>query len=244
VTGYLPDSLKEKLMILCGQIGGEKARDVLLKLLKKEPGHTAVIIKSLYKCRYTVDQHTQKEFESIARAYIIYGVEMLYMQQALSKRALHYDLLNNSLQNEIQNISEILLHLFGCMYDREKMNQVKYGLSASKKESIANAMEIIDLTVKKDIGRQFNTMFETTSVEHRCISLRALFTEKQFNEIEHILERILSEKPIQYYNWTKACSMYLSKKFVHRIDAHMYEKFADSESILLKETALFAAQTS
>ena len=115
----------------------------------------------------------------------------MHMQQALSKRETHYDVLNSSFQQEIQEIREILLCLFGCMYDREKMNQVKYGLNTTHKESIANAMEIIELTVKKDIGRQFNTMFETTSIEQRCMALRALFTEKQFSQVEHILGRIL-----------------------------------------------------
>ena len=109
---------------------------------------------------------------------------MLHMQQGLSKKAAYYDVLNNSLQLELQEIREVLLCVFGCMYDREKINQVKYGLDASHKESIANAMEIVELLVKKDIGRQFNTMFEKTSIEQRCAALKSLFTEKQFGEIE------------------------------------------------------------
>ena len=121
-------------------------------------------------------------------------------------------MLNNSLQLEIQEIREVLLCIFGCLYDRDKINQVKYGLNARQKDSIANAMEIIDLTVKKDIGRQFNTIFEAIDINQRCSSLRSLFTEKQFEKIEHILGRILSEKPIHYYSWTKACTMYVSKK--------------------------------
>jgi hypothetical protein len=100
------------------------------------------------------------------------------------------------------------------VYDREKMNQVKYGLSV-KGDSTANAMEIIELTVKKDIGRLFNTLFEGTSVEQRCESLRALFADGEFRHIDQILSRILSEKPIDYYSWTKACSMYISKKHDH-----------------------------
>jgi hypothetical protein len=124
------------------------------------------------------------------------------------------------------------------------MNQVKYGLNARHKESIANAMEIIELTVKKDLGRQFNTLFETTGIEQRCASLRSLFTEKQFGQVEHILGRILSEKPILYYNWTKAFSLYISKKYVHPLDAGLYKKYIHSDNNLLKETALFASPTS
>ena len=102
----------------------------------------------------------------------------------------------------------------------------------------------MELLVKKDIGRQFNLMFEKATVDQRCAALKSLFTEKQFAEIEQIMSRILSEKPIQYYSWTKACSLYLSKKYFHHIDHDLYEKYIHSENKLLKETALFASSTS
>jgi len=244
IADKMPESLTQKLLILFGKIGGENAKQVLLELLEKQPQYSAVIIKALHRCRYVVDESNLKLFETIARKYIVYGVELMHMQQALSERETQYNVLNSSLQHEIQEIREILLSLFGCMYDREKMNQVKYGLNTSHKESIANAMEIIELTVKKDIGRQFNTMFETAGIEQRCIALRALFTEKQFSRVEHILGRILSEKPIQYYNWTKAFSLYIAKKYLHPLDSGLYKKYIHSDNELLKETALFASSNS
>jgi ATP:ADP antiporter, AAA family len=239
----MPDLLHDNLITLCGKIGGDRAIQVLLELLKEQPQHTSTIIKALHRCRFIADADTQKQLEAIAGIYIINGVELLHMQQGLSKKDPRYDILNSSLQDEIQEIREILLSLFGCIYDREKINQVKYGLNTKHKESIANAMEIIELTVKKEIGKQFNTLFENTSIEQRCIALRALFTEKKFGQVEHILERILSEKPVIYYNWTKACSMYISKKYDHLLDRGLYKKYVNSDNKLLKETALFAVST-
>jgi hypothetical protein len=239
-----PEALRHKLIVLCGKIGGDNARHILIELLKKHDRDQAYVIKALYRCRYVADEKTVKIFEGIVRKYIIYGVELLHMQQALSKKATNYNLLNNSLQYELQEIREVLLSAFGCMYDRDKINQAKNGLNASHKESIANAMEIVELLVKKDIGRQFNTMFEKTTVEQRCAALKSLFTERQFAEIEQIFGRILSEKPIQYYNWTKACSLYLSKKYLLHVDHELLEKYIHSDNKLLKETALFASSTS
>ena len=239
-----PELLRHKLIALCGKIGGDHACHILIELLKKHDKDQTYIIKALYRCRYVADEKTMKLFETIARKNIVYGVELLHMQQALSKKATNYNILNNSLQYELQEIREVLLSAFGCMYDREKINQAKHGLNASHKESIANAMEIVELLVKKDIGRQFNTMFEKTTVEQRCASLKSLFTEKQYAEIEQILGRILSEKPIHYYNWTKACSLYISKKYFHHIDHDLFEKYIHSDNKLLKETALFASSSS
>ena len=244
IERHAPESLRRKLIAVCGKIGGENSQNLLLELLRKHDRDLTFIIKALYRCRYTADEYTMKLFEKIARKYIIYGVELLHMQQVLSKKATYYDILNNSLQLELQEIREVLLCVFGCMYDREKINRAKYGLNASHKESIANAMEIVELLVKKDIGRQFNTMFEKTTIEQRCAALRSLFTQRQFAEIEHILGRILSEKPIQYYNWTKAYSLYISKKYVHYLDNDLFKKYIHSDNKLLKETALFASATS
>ncbi|MFC0775976.1 hypothetical protein [Terrimonas alba] len=236
----VPEELQEKLISLFGKIGGDKAGKILMQLLPKRPEYAATIIKALYRCRYTASGESRKLLERIAHSYIVYGVELLYMQKLLEKKELQYNVLNNSLNQEIQEIREVLLSLFACLYDRDKINQAKQGLNTHQRDSIANAMEIIELTVRKDIGRNFNTLFETIDIEQRCNALRSLFTEKQFAKVEHILERILSEKPIQYYNWTKACSMYISKKYVHQVNAELYKKFTLSENRLLKETALFA----
>jgi ATP:ADP antiporter, AAA family len=237
--GYVNPRLQHKLIVLLGKIGGEQAKLVLLSLLRKGK-HTEAIIRALYRCRYATSDETQKEFEALTRTYIAYGVELLHMQQALSKNAHNYEVLHNSLYYELQNIREVLLYLFGCMYDRQKMNQVKYGMSARGVDSTANAMEIIELTVRKDIGRLFNTLFEGTSVEQRCESLRALLAEGEFSQANQVLTRILSEKPIDYYTWTKACSLYFSKKYDQFVDVSLFEKFVASDNMLLKETALFA----
>jgi ATP/ADP translocase len=237
--GYVNPRLQNKLIILLGKIGGEHAKKVLLNLLRKGK-HTEAIIRALHRCRYSTTDETQRDFETLTRTYIAYGVELLHMQQALSKNVHNYEVLYSSLHYEIQNIREVLLFLFGCMYDREKMNQVKYGLSARGVESSANAMEIIELTVRKDIGRLFNTLFEGTSVEQRCESLRALLVEGEFSQANQVLTRILSEKPIDYYTWTKACSLYFSKKYDQFVDVSLFEKFVASDNMLLKETALFA----
>lgn len=236
--------LRDKLIILCGKIGGDKAKKLLLELLIKRPEHSASIIKSLHRCKFSAGANSQKLLETIARMYIVYGVELLYMQKGLAGKDTQYIVLNRSLNQEIQDIREVLLCLFGCLYDRDKISRVKNGLNAHHKDSIANALEIIELTVKKDIGRQFNILFETIDVEQRCNALRTLFTESQFGQVEQVLNRILSEKPIQYYNWTKACSMYISKKYIHPLDIELYKKYLQSENKLLRETALFASASS
>jgi len=177
--------------------------------------------------------------ESLARVYIIYGVELMHMQKLVGENR-DYQILEGSINLEIQDIREALLCLFGCMYNRVKMNQVRKGLDSNQNEHIANAMEIIELTIRKDLGHYFNIMFETTSIEHRCDALRSLLKDLEFQHIDHIIARILVEKPIQYQVWTKACSLYISKKLRRFLDPALVKKYTASENRLLKETALYA----
>ena len=203
------------------------------------PQHLPAIIRSLYRTHYQANEETQKQMETLARLYIIYGVELLHMQKMAGENKA-YKILESSINLEIQDIRDILLCLFGCMYNRVKMNQVRKGLDSNQNEHIANAMEIIELTIKKDLGQYFNSMFETTSIEHRCDALRSLLKDLEFHNIDHILVRVLTEKPIQYQNWTKACSLYISKKLAHHLDPVLVRKYTASENRLLRETAQYA----
>ncbi len=237
-TGKFPE-WHTRLYVLIGRIGGEKVQALLLRRLNDTPQHLPAIIRSLYRTHYQANEETQRQMETLARLYIIYGVELMHMQKMVGEKK-EYNILESSINLEIQDIRDILLCLFGCMYNRVKMNQVRKGLDSNQNEHIANAMEIIELTIKKDLGQYFNSMFETTSIDHRCDALRSLLKDIDFQNIDHILVKVLTEKPIQYQSWTKACSLYISKKLKHHLDPVLVRKYTSSENRLLRETAQFA----
>ena len=112
---------------------------------------------------------------------------------------------------------------------------------ANKKETIANAMEIIEVTVKKELSKYFTALYDDSGIEERCNALRSVYQSTEFSEIGDILQRILSEQPIIYQDWTKACSLYVSRKYTIGIDQQYCVKFLKAENPLLKETAAFAS---
>ncbi len=228
-----------RLYTLAGRIGGVRSQQLLLKGLNDTPAHLTSIIRSLYRTHYEADHETLKQMEALAGVYIIYGVELLHMQKMTGADKQH-GILERSIELEIQDIRDILLCLFGCMYNRTKMNQVRKGLDSNQNAHIANAMEIIELTARKDLGQYFNSMFETTSIEHRCDALRSLLKDLDFQNIDHILVKILTEKPIVFQHWTKACSLYVTKKLKHRVEPLLVKQYITSESRLLRETAQYA----
>ena len=231
--------IKEKLITVLGKIGGQKAQATLFELLEKHPSYAGTIAKSLHRSRYSATEETQEKLEEISLAYIIYGAELLYMQSLLEHDD-NYSLINSSLNIELIEIRNILICLFGCLYDHEKAFKIKQGLDMKKKESVANAMELIDMIVKKELAIPFNKLYEPADIEYRSNSLKNLLPPDKVSQTQEILSKILEEKPITYNIWTKACSMYISKKTSAPLTAGLIEKFINSENMLLKETAQYA----
>ena len=231
--------LREKLIIVLGKIGGNNAQATLFELLEKYPYDAGTIAKSLHRSRFSATEETQEKLEEISLAYIIYGSELLYMQSLLEHNK-NYSLLNSSLNIELTEIRNVLICLFGCLYDHEKAFKIKQGLDMKKKESVANAMELIDMIVKKELAIPFNKLYEPTDIEYRSNSLKSYLPADKVAQAQDIFSKILEEKPILYNVWTKACSMYISKKTSVAVSPGLIEKFKNSENLLLKETALYA----
>jgi hypothetical protein len=145
--------------------------------------------------------------------------------QSLLEHDDNYALINSSLNIEHIEIRNILICLFGCLYDHEKAFKIKQGLDMKKKESVANAMELIDMIVKKELAIHFNKLYEPADIEYRSNSLKSFLPPGKVSQTQEILSKILEEKPISYNVWTKACSMYISKKPVqplHRTYRKIY----------------------
>ena len=133
--------LREKLITVLGKIGGNKAQATLFELLEKYPSDAGTIAKSLHRSRFSATEETQEKLEEISLAYIIYGSELLYMQSLLEHKK-NYSLLNSSLNIELTEIRNVLICLFGCLYDHEKAFKIKQGLDMKKKESVTNTFSI------------------------------------------------------------------------------------------------------
>jgi len=240
LSNKINQTQKEKLILTLGKIGGTKAQTTLLQILEQSPSDSGIIAKALHRSRYKATQDTQKKLEEIAFGYINYGIELLQMQNHLEVKHEKYSVINSSLSIELIEIRNILICLFGCLYDHEKAFKIKQGLEMKKKENVANAMEVLEMTVRKDLAMPFNLLYEPAEIEHRYNSLKHFLPLDKIQQAEDIFSKILTEKPIFYNAWTKASTMYISKKTGGEIASELIKKFTQSENLLLKETALYA----
>jgi len=231
---------REKLIITLGKIGGNKSQEKLLDLLELYPADAGIIARALNRSRYKATGAKVKKLEAIALEYLEYGIELFYMQNSLESKQGKYAVINSSLNIELLEIRNILICLFGCLYDHEKAFKIKQGLEMKKKENVANAMEVLEMTVKKEFAMPFNLLYEPGDIEQRYNSLKSFLPHEKIQQVENTLSKILAERPILYNAWTKASTIYISKKTETEIDPALIKKFTHSENLLLKETALYA----
>jgi len=232
--------LKEKLIYQLGKIGGYYSHEVLIKLLEESPRDTGLILKALYRSHYKTNNETRIKLEEVCNHYFSYGAELLHMQKFLLLKPENFDELIIAINMELQEIKIVLLSAFGCLYDHEKIFKIRQGLEMKLKEAVANAMEAVEMTVKMDLASKFNTLFEPTDIDIKCDKLKSILQTDILENSNEILDRILSEEPILYSSWTKAYSMYISKKYSIFINQNLIKKFEASESLLLQEMAKYA----
>ncbi len=231
---------KEKLILVCGRIGSSEAKKLLLELLSKYPVHHVNTIKALYRGNYKNDSAIQPLLTETAKSLLARSAGLIYMQNRLSMQKANYHLLANSFHWELMNLRDSLLNLFAILYSRDNINKVRVAYATGKKSSIINAMEIIDLAVRKDIASHFNTIFEPGDIAERMHGLRKIYPAEFFENIEQVLVRILENDTVPYNNWTIACCLYTTKKQHHGIKESLIKKYTSADSVLLRETALYA----
>jgi ATP/ADP translocase len=231
---------KEKLILLCGRIGGPQAQKILLDLLKDKPGEFESVIKALYRTKYVPTSRDQGIFIKVAEKLLHRSAGIIYMQNSFLPHREKYHLLINSLNLELHALRESLLYVFAVLYDRENIKKVRTAYATGKKETIINAMEIIDMSVRKDLGSRFNIIFEPGHITERMHGLRNIYPIQSFQNTSHVLTRILEEESKPFSDWTMACSLYTSKKQKHGIEENLIRRYTVAENLLLRETAFYA----
>lgn len=231
---------KEKLILLCGRLEGNEAKKNLLGLLATQPEDYITVIKAMYRGNYNVRPADRPIFISTAKKILSRCAGIIYMQNSLQSKHEKYQLLINSFNLELVALRDGLLYLFALIYDRENINKVRIAYAAGKKDNIINAMEIIDLAVRKDLASHFNTIFEPGNIADRMHGLRKIYPVEFFEDVENVLTHILTDEVRPYNNWTTACCLYTSKKQHHDIDNLLIKKYTADEDMMVRETALFA----
>jgi AAA family ATP:ADP antiporter len=230
----LNKDLRLKLISITAKIGGTEAQQMLESCIDRFPGHRLDIYQALHTCKFRVQEQNRSHFDELITTDLSFAIHLLQQINWLQKNNDIHDI-KSALLLELNQAKTRLLWLFSFIYEEETIIRAKNGFQLNKQESIANAQEIIDLTVPKEAASKFNMLFEQATIAERLAMLKSnVITETQ--SFAAMAGQILESKDYIYNTWTKAVIMHsmnsrdISLNIDH-VNAHL-----TSQEFLLRET--------
>ena len=240
ISQFITDPLLDKstrlgLFHTIALIGGARAQELLLDCLHRFKGWRVDIYHALHLCGFKATDEHRKDIQERIEHELDFAVHLLYQTHWLQKQN-ENELLQNALLLELKQAMARLLWLFSFIFDNDKIMRAKNGFQIQKKESIANAQEIIDLTVDKEYSTRFNTIFEQGAIAERMIQLK-LYVKIAVLSVDDITREVLESAEFQYNHWTKAVVLYTLSDIAIVNNRQTILAYKSSPEKLLKETS-------
>jgi AAA family ATP:ADP antiporter len=223
-----------KLILLCGRIGSDSATKILDELVWKTPALRADIFHALHLCEFKLQPHNRAQHIELMNHYITASTKILFMIQEAEKNSTS-KILADALHLELNEIRNSLLLLFSFVYDKDKMMKAKSAFSMKKREGIANALEVIEIEVPKEISLKFNKIFEPGTIGDKCNAMKVYFKEQL--TYEKIIDDILHNHHHHYHRWTKAAALHSVGFYTGAKKQNWLAKAQTENDILLYQTA-------
>jgi len=230
---------KENLLLLISRINSIEAHDLLVKLLQEFPTDFNIIIKAIYRTSFTPKQKEINLFTDTTTHLLSNCANIIYLQHSLKHNNPNPSLIVDALNLELEILRDTLLSLFAIVYNRNKINKARVAFATGAKASIINAMELIDITVKKDIAHKFNTLFEPGNTLERIHDIEKLYPKQSYKNTEEILSHVIKNENGIYNKWTISTSLYLAKKQGIHLDVSQIKILSQSDNKLISETSNF-----
>ena len=221
-----------KLIFLLGKINTQEAKDLLELLLIKHTENTDAVLYSLFAIS-NKSSLEEADIKSKINKLLNASVEILFQIKFLDKTN---PILSAALESELLSIRTKCLYWFYTIYDRDTVLKIKQGLQLNTKESIANALELLQLEVNKDFSSLFSLVFENSSIQDKCLQLEQHYKFKQISE-NTLAKNIIYDVNYRYTSWTKSCVLYTINLKHNFLAPEFIMPFTLSKNEVLKNTA-------
>lgn len=229
---------RKQLIKICGSIGGDLSNNTLVDLYNSLPEHIHTITRAIYNCsqKSIVNNHTA--LEDVAERSITEAACLLHLQKSIRTNQQNLQLLINTLNEELQEIRESVLYIFSILFKGAEIENVRRSLSLNSKEQIANAFEMLEITVPKKFSHDFILIYEKGDIDQR---IAHLFNKKNppLKHVEEIPSYILRNTEGFFLDWSKSCAAYILHKEQMHYDKALVKKYLYAENRVLNETANF-----
>lgn len=221
-----------KLINLLGKINTNESKDLLESLLNKYTENSDAIINSLFTIELKstkTDTEIIEEITKLLNAAIEIIFQIKYLENSNST-------LSSALEMELKNIRYKCLYWFYNIYDQETILKIKTGFNLNTKESIANALELVQMEVHKDFAGLFSLVFENSSINDKYLQLEQNYHFQPVSEVA-LAKNIIYDVNYHFTCWTKSCVFYSINRVNNFLAPEFIRPFTLSKNEVLKNTA-------
>ena len=230
------DLVMLKIVQIIGHIGGKEGMELLWK--KADYPDKRIVKQILYSLRY-INYHAQGR--EILAVKDLLDVEMgktlwnLTAVEELPKEP-HFDFLKEALREEIKDNYDHITLLLSLLYDTESVQLVKENIDTGTPDSIAYALELLDLFVDQDLKPKLIPLLDESKVSDKLEKLQTYFPRESYNPVQ-VINYILN-RDFNYNNrWSKLCAVYTSAYITDfRVSRGLISQMFNQDK-LLQETA-------
>ncbi|HET9053808.1 MAG TPA: hypothetical protein VFM90_06540, partial [Cyclobacteriaceae bacterium] len=120
-----------------------------------------------------------------------------------------FDLLRNALREEIRINFDHITMLLSILYDPEAIQLVRENIESGDPNSLAYALELLDLFVNAELKPKLLPLFDDMPVERKLDLLQFYFPRESYNPVQ-VINYILNRDFNLNNRWTKVCAVYTS----------------------------------
>lgn len=196
-----------RIVQIMGRIGGDYALKLLLR--KAEYPDKRIVRQILYSLRYKNYQAKGKEALEINNLLDIEISKTIWNLAALhelpDEKAFQF--LREALAEEVNANYDMITLLLSLRYDPQSVKMVKDNISSGDPDSIAFALELMDMFIDPGLKPRLFPLFDDTPVEDKLRNMQLYYPRESYTPVQ-VINYILNRDYNLTNRWTKACAIH------------------------------------
>lgn len=226
--------LLRKIIVFCEKYKTEGSEKLLMDFVKTQPLDIRLLaLKAL--SQFPNESGKSAFFEDILQKELKHAYQLLNGFGVLSEEVIQY---------ELGQSTNRIFYLLMLIYDKETVQDAMLGVEHSSREKRANALEILDNIIPRNVYKCLHTLLDDTSIDKKIEIFEVYFDKKAKKTpiIPHILEK--GESSFGDWTITQAIIKWQANKaevaLVEPYLTHPKKLFREAVSaIILKNKTLF-----
>lgn len=218
----------QKVVSFCEKFQSDESKKLLLDLVENKNWEVSTAaLKALGS--YPKDDSQQSYFEQILKEELTHTYQLLNGFGALP---------DETLQHEIDQTSDRIFYILMLLYDRDIVQDAMQGVEHSSKEKRANALEILDNIIPREIYKCLHALLDDSSKEEKK-NIFGAYLGKNI-EAKPIVPLVLDKGERAFGTWTIAQALQAWKPAQNKFsvgEISLFEVYLNHPKTLIKEAA-------